>query len=142
VIGPVNERPEEGSIVLSDSSEGVVTKTRGRKPRTRPRVGELNLSADLANLIFTPCPDRLLGEDLIAKDVDDIAGITQGWLKDMETVRTKSNNMNGRLSGILKDRIACVKTVIKTLIDKVKDTGDVSFLLKKQSEDRNPRSRP
>jgi len=34
--------------------------------------------------------------------------------------------MNGRLSGYLKNRIVCVKSIIKSLVDKVKDSGDIS----------------
>jgi len=94
----------------------------------------LDGSIDLANLDFTPCPSRLVYEELNSKDVDDLTGIAGGWLMDMELIRTKSKNLNGRLSGCLRDRIECMRSIIKCLAVRVKDMGDVTYLRRKNDE--------
>jgi len=82
----------------------------GGKKRSRPllrnRDANLDSSIDFANLDFTPCPAYLAYEELSSKDADDLSGIACGWLADMELIRTKSKNLNGRLFGYWKDRIA------------------------------------
>jgi len=122
---------------LSDSPERVskkIKKKKINKPMVRNREVNLDGSIDLSNLEFTPCPVRLTYEELNTKDADDISGVAFGWLADMETICSKSRNLNGRLSGCLRDRIACVRTVIKSLVDRVKNTGDVSYLRRRNDE--------
>jgi len=94
------------------------------------RMEEWNFS----DLSFTECPSRIAAEDLASRDADELARITNGWLKDMELVRTKSKSLNGRLSGYLKDRIVCTRSVIRVLIDRLKDTGDITFLRRRNDE--------
>jgi len=60
--------------------------------------------------------------------------MSNGWLRDIELVRIKSKSFNGRLSGCLKDRIVCTRSVIKILIDRLKDSGDVTFLHRRNDE--------
>lgn len=48
-------------------------------------------------------------------------------LDDAETARLKTKNMQGGLSGILKDRIHGLRNVIECLIDKLEEKGDVTF---------------
>jgi len=88
----------------------------------------LDGSIDMVNLDFTPCPSRLACEDFSSRDVNDLSGVACGWLADMELIRTKSKNLNGKLSGCLRDQIACMRSIIKSLVDRVKDMGDVSYL--------------
>jgi len=45
----------------------------------------------------------------------------------MELVRTKFKRMNGRLSGCLKDRIAIMRSMIRILMERIKDSGDISY---------------
>jgi len=87
-----------------------------------------------SDLSLTECPNRIAIEDLANKNVDELPTMTSGWLKDMELVRTKSKFLNGRLSGYLKDRIACTRSVIGALIDRLKDTGDITFLRRRNDE--------
>jgi len=128
-----SDRPDTGPIVLSDSPENV-EKVRRRKARAHRREAimtppvDLDLSAGLANLVFTTCPSRLTLEDVALKDAEELAGVSSGWLDDMELVRTKSKRMNGRLSGCLKDRIAIMRSMIRILVEIIKDSGDVSYL--------------
>jgi len=42
--------------------------------------------------------------------------------------------MNGRLSGVLKNRIACLRSVIMALVDRVKHTDDISYLRRRNDE--------
>jgi len=77
---------------------------------------------------------RLTYEDLDAKNADDISGVACGWLADMELIRTKSKNLNGRLSGYWRDRIGCLRMVIKSLVDRVKDSGDLLYLRRRNDE--------
>jgi len=129
-----------GPIVLSDSPNSAVMKVRGRKPRKCNRDINLNLSAnldlsaDLANLEFSSCPNRLACEDVVDKDVDDLAGMASGWLNNMELVRTKSKKLNDRLSGCSKNRIACMRSMIRILVKRVKDSGDISYLRRRNDE--------
>jgi len=133
-----NDRP--GSpIVLSDSPENV-KKVKRRRARAQKRdvilapPMDLDLSADLANLVFTNCPSHLIPEDVASKDAEELAGISSGWLDDMELVRTKSKRMNGRLSGCLKDRIAIMRSMIRIMVERIKDSGDVSYLRRRNDE--------
>lgn len=48
-------------------------------------------------------------------------------IEDAETVRLKTKNMRGGLSGILKDRLFGLRNVIKCLLDKLEEKGDVTF---------------
>jgi len=130
VIGSDSDEADEGPIVLSDFPENV-EKVHKRRTRARNRAMDfdppvnMDLSADLTNLVFSHC--RLALEDVVDKDADSIAGLATGWL-DMELVRTKSKNVNGRLSGCLKDRIVCMRSMIKILVDRFKDSGDITYL--------------
>jgi len=128
--GPIIAGPP---IVLSDSSDSAPMKARGKKSRARHKdvnmdLSNADLSADLANLVFTHCPSRLVYEDVANRDADDLAITALGWLDDMKLVRTKSKKMNGRLSGCLKDRIAIMRSMIRILVERVKDSGDISYL--------------
>jgi len=127
---------EEGPIVLSDSRQDISNKVRGRKARARrlDKLDKLDDSQDLSKVVFTECPARLSYEDLNNKDVDEIAATSDAWLNDMETVRFKSKKMNGKFSGVLKDRIICMRSIIKALVERVRDTGDVPYLRRKNDE--------
>jgi len=85
VISSDSDELPEGPIVLSDSSEDAAKKVGNRKLRAkRIRNTNLDLSTDLANLVFTDCPGRLICEELVTRDVDDLAGVANAWLSDME----------------------------------------------------------
>jgi len=144
VIGSDNEEscnePAKNPIIeLSDSTDKPSNKTRGRKPKGKTREvarldTSINLDADLANLQFTPGLGRITNETVANKNADEIVGTTTDWLDDMELIRFKSKRMNGRLSGCLKERIVWVKSMVKILADRLKDTGDVSYLRRKNDE--------
>lgn len=55
-------------------------------------------------------------------------------IEDVETVRLKMKNMQGGLSGILKDRLLGLRNVIECLIDKLEEKGDVTFFKTKNNE--------
>lgn len=55
-------------------------------------------------------------------------------LDDMEVVRLKSKNMQGTLSGILKDRINGLRGAIECLLDKLEVSGDVTYYKTKNNE--------
>jgi len=85
VISSDSDELPEGPIVLSDSSEDAAKKVGNRKLRAkRIRNTNLDLSTDLANLVFTDWPGRLICEELVTRDVDDLAGVANAWLSDME----------------------------------------------------------
>jgi len=118
---------EEEPIVLSDSPKDVAERIRGRKARTK-KLDKLNKLEDLFEsnkLVLSDCPSHLTYEDLCNKEVDEIAAVSECWLNEMEAVRFKSRRMNGRLSGALKDRIVCLRAIVKLLVDRLKDTRDV-----------------
>jgi len=50
------------------------------------------------------------------------------------TARFRSKKINGKFSGVLKDRIVCLRSIIKTLAERVRDTGDVSYLRRRNDE--------
>jgi len=66
--------------------------------------------------------------------VYDIAVVSEGWLNDMETIRYKSKRMNGKFSGTLKDRIVCIRSIIRALVERMKDTGVVPYLRRRNDE--------
>jgi len=74
-------------------------------------------------VIFTDCPSHLAYEDLQNKDVDDIAAVSEGWFNDMEIARFRSKKISGKFSDVLKDKIVCLRSIIKVLAECVKDTG-------------------
>jgi len=131
---PIRDSDDDEPIeILSDSPEAM-KKANAKKIRTRYRDPKANLDADLNNLVFSECPSRMVEEDFLTKDADEVATTANDWLNDMETVRTKSRQLNGRLSGILKDRICCMRTLIRSLVEKVKTSGDVSYLRRRNDE--------
>jgi len=94
----------------------------------------LEESSDLSKVTFTYCPSHLTYEDLNNKDVEDLATVSEGWLNDMETVRFKSKKLSGKFFGVLKDRIVCMRSIVKALVERVKDTGDVPYLRRRNDE--------
>jgi len=123
----------DGPIVISDTPLNI-SPQRARRRKARLEKMDLSLSSSSLNLDFTDCPTRIAKEDLCNRNVDDLAGVVDGWLGDMELARSKSKNLNGRISGCLKDRISCIRSVIKNLVDRVKDTGDVTYLRRRNDE--------
>jgi len=134
VIGS-ESKDHEAPIELSDSPQSGPSKVRGRKSKAIKRLEKLDKlndsTLDISKVVFTDCPTRLSYEDLNNKD---IATVSEGWLCDMEMVRTKSKKLNGKFSGVLKDRIICLKSTIKALAERVKDTGDVPYLRRRNDE--------
>jgi len=122
--------------VLFDLSQDVSNKMRGRNAKARrlEKLDKLEDSFKLAKVTFTDCPSHLTYENLNNKDVDDIATVAEGWLNDMETVRFKSKKINGKFSGVLKDRIICMRSIIRALVERIKDTGDVPYLRRRNDE--------
>jgi len=141
VIGSGSDNGNE-PIVLSDSPQEVAEKVRGRRARAQrldnfdkfDKLEKLEESIDVSKIPFTDCPSYVSCEDLNNKDVDEMATVSEGWLNDIETARSKSKRMNGKLSGIIKDRIVCLRSIIKSLAERVKDTGDVQYLRRKNDE--------
>jgi len=127
---------EEGPIVLSDSPQEVSNKVRRRKVRARilDKLDGMDDSLDPSKVTLLECPSYLTYEDLNNKDVDEIANVSEAWLNEMETIRFKSKKMNGRLSGALKDRIVCMRSIVRALVERVKDTGDVPYLRRRNDE--------
>jgi len=52
----------------------------------------------------------------------------------MELIRTKSRKMNGRLSGCWKERILAMRSMIGILTERVKDSGDLAYLRRRNDE--------
>lgn len=57
-----------------------------------------------------------------------IGSVAIEWLNDIELIRKKCGNIQGRLSGHIKDRVAGIKEIIKNLIRKAECKGDPSIL--------------
>jgi len=55
-------------------------------------------------------------------------------LDNMELGRSKSNNLNGVISGCMKDRIICLRTLIRSFMERLKDSGDVTYLRRRNNE--------
>jgi len=52
----------------------------------------------------------------------------------MEMARFRSKKINGKFSGVLKDRIVCLRSIIRALIERIKDSGDVMYLRRRNDE--------
>jgi len=122
-------------MILSDSPKKVAAKVRGKKIRSRKldKLDKLDDSFESMRIIFTDCPSHLAYEDLQNKDMDDIAAVLEGWLNDMEMARFRSKKINEKFSCVLKDRIVCLRSIIEVLAERVKDTGDVSYLRRRKT---------
>jgi len=144
IIRSDSEDNRDEAITLSDSPKELAAKARGRKSRKQKTVenrkqkldklDKLDESFESMRVIFTACPPRMSHEDLHNKDVDEIVMVSEGWLNDMETARFRSKKINGKFSGVLKDRIVCLRSVVKALAERIKDTGDVSYLRRRNDE--------
>jgi len=129
----------DDAVTLSDSPREVASKARGRKARKQrvdklDKLDKLDDSYESTKVVFTDCPPRLASDELKSKNVDEIVGISERWLDDMETARFRSKKINGKFSGVLKDRIVCLRSIIKNLAERVKDTGDVSYLRRRNDD--------
>jgi len=134
-----SDRDTAGAIVLSDSPKEMTTKVRGRKARSRKldkldKLDKLENSFESTRVVFTECPSHLAYEYLQGKDVDEIAIMSEGWLNNMETARFRSKKINGKFSSVLKDRIVCLRSIIRSLVKRIKDTSDVSYLRRRDDE--------
>jgi len=140
VIDSDSECEGESTLVtLSDSSRQASDKMRNKKAKARrqeklEKLEGMDDSFESNRAVFTDCPTHLAFEELYYKDVDVIATMSDGWLTDMETARFRSKKINGKFSGVMKDRIICLRSVVKVLADRVKDTGDVTFLRRRNDE--------
>jgi len=56
------------------------------------------------------------------------------WLDDMELGRSKSNNLRGVISGCIKDRIICLRTLIRFFMERLKDSGNITYLRRRNDE--------
>jgi len=126
----------DDAVTLSNSPKEMAAKIRGKKIRKQKldKLDKLNESIESTRVVFTVCPSHLAYEDLQNKDVDEIMAVSEGWLNDMEMARFRSKKINGKFSGVLKDRIVCLQSIIKALIERIKDTGDVTYLRRRNDE--------
>lgn len=51
-----------------------------------------------------------------------------GWLEEMNDMRSKSGNTNGRLSGKMKKKIQLLKKAVHTLTGRTEACGDSAYL--------------
>jgi len=88
----------EDPIVLSDSSVSVAGKVRGRKTRMRKleKLDNMDDSFESSRAVFTDCPSHLAYADLNDKNVDELAMVSDAWLNDMATIRSKFKRINGK----------------------------------------------
>ncbi|KMQ86481.1 methionine--trna cytoplasmic-like protein [Lasius niger] len=50
------------------------------------------------------------------------------WIEDIDVIRAGSGSLQGNLSGKLRKRVAVLSEVIRTLSEKIEDTGDPAYL--------------
>jgi len=142
VIGKIesdsDDRSSDQPIVLSNSPKHTrAPKNRRKKARVQKIKAldtSVNLDSDLANVVFTSCSGRLNLDEAADTGVDDLAGVASGWLDDMEIIRTKSKKISGRLSGCWKDRVLAMRSMIGILVERVKDSGDLAYLRRRNDE--------
>jgi len=129
-----SDSDKEPVVVLSDSPENLAKVRKKKKGVICNREVDLDGSVNLSSFGFTPCPVRLTSNDLNSKSADEISGIAYGWLNDVELARFKSKKLNCRISGCIRDRVECLRSVVKTLVDRAKDAGDLSYLRRRNDE--------
>jgi len=136
ILGSDSEDNVDDGVTLSDSPKDMAVKIKGKKTRKQrlDKLEKLDDSIESTRVIFTDCPSHLAYEDLQSKDVDEIMAVSEGWLNDMEMARFRSKKINGKFSGVLKDRIVCLRSIIKALTERIKDTGDVTYLRRRNDE--------
>jgi len=103
-----------------------VTSGRGRKTKSiktprRKTTGSLEISIKE----MSQTSDYGKYEDMTAPRMGSIA---IEWLNNIEIIRRKCGNIQGKLSGHIKDRVLGIKEIIKSLIRKAESKGDPSVL--------------
>jgi len=136
ILDSNSEDNVDDAVTLSDSPKEMATKVRGKKARRQKldKLEKLDDSIESTRVVFTNYPSHLAYEDLQSKDVDEIMAVSEGWLNDMEMARFRSKKINGKFSGVLKNRIVYLRSIIKALIERIKDSGDVTYLRRRNDE--------
>lgn len=98
------------------------------KPAERrpPRSKKLRKETSF-DLSFDDIPD--IGFDDMTSI--DAGGVALEWLSQLDTLRVKSGNLQGRVSGQMKIRIDRVREVINLLVSRAEARGDPQHLLSK-----------
>lgn len=87
---------------------------------------EKKQTMELPDLSFDDLPDIEWEE----RSSVDIAGAALEWLNDLDVMRAKSGNIQGRISGHMKIRIFKIKEAIETLSARAEARGDLGYLRK------------
>lgn len=63
-----------------------------------------------------------------------VGALALEWLEEIEDIRSKTSNMQGRLSGHLKKNVLKLKEIVQSLVGKAEAAGDPLFLKMRNSE--------
>ncbi|XP_029177649.1 uncharacterized protein LOC114945560 [Nylanderia fulva] len=98
-----------------------------KKPARRMRsIGEPTIEQRLR-----PLPLNV--EELYSAPISEVRASAIEWLNDIDTIRINSN-YQGALSGQIRKRVNVIKEILRVLGEKIEDTGDPSYLRRRNSE--------
>ncbi|XP_029177940.1 uncharacterized protein LOC114945803 [Nylanderia fulva] len=72
-------------------------------------------------------------EELYSAPISEVRASAIEWLNDIDTIRINSN-YQGALSGQIRKRVNVIKEILRVLGEKIEDTGDPSYLRRRNSE--------
>lgn len=131
--------------VISSDDEGVSwfkPKKRGKPNKGKPAVEEPKLQ-NLSKPIRMDSVDRvsltMLGETIGSSELAGMPTASIGacgieWADALDECRAKSRNLQGGVSGLMKQYIAQLKDVIVTLVGKAEVAGNPSLLMTRTDE--------
>lgn len=70
----------------------------------------------------------------VALASSDLAKQAFAWLEELDEMRAKSGNIQGKVSGTIKKKIAHVREVVATLMGRADACGDTAFLKMRNAE--------
>lgn len=124
-----------GSSSHSDSEDSI-KKTSSSASRSKKRKKRKNSSPEAeVNRVKTRAEDPNVGD--IGLDVLSAAALgvqVAQWADELEDMRSRSKNLQGRISGLMKIKISRIKEAIITLVTKAEATGDPTFLRMRNAE--------
>lgn len=125
VVSGVSDSRLTGSVGFLKRGSGINLPGRSvERKLSRQKRARKEMSLDLS---FDDIPD--IGfEDMTSVDA---AGVALEWLSQLDTLRVKSGNLQGRISGQMKLRIDRVREVVNLLVSRAEAKGDPQHLLSK-----------
>lgn len=130
---------EEYSSVLMSTESEKGTDTESHEPGEISSEAKKRRDSQIASIEISSEEEEEVGKDFAPQDLRSMGTIGVGsigldCLANVESMRAKSKNLQGEVSGKMRRDLDRAKEVINTLIYKSEAAGDPSFLKMKNRE--------